>query len=507
MKTDTDRGKDISELTRNAGLTGISKFTNLGLKSVITFLITRILGADQFGVFVLGRTVVQMSGILSSLGLGPSLIRHIPTYRESPNRVNNLFRKSVIASFLFSSLVAVCIYYFSGDIANGIFSEPRLEPVIKVIFLGVPVLALLQVVFGGLNGLKLIAPRVVAENLLLPIVNIILIGVVHVLNLGLWGIIVAFLLANLVCLIFCFRVSLRNFSLKRPDVTPEENSQDNSELKRYSLPLLFSTTLNFLQRWADTFMLGVLSTTGAVGIYTVSMRLAYFIQIPLTSFNMIFTPLIAEIYRLGDRERLAYNYKMVTRVVLTLSLPIFGTCVLFPSELLSIFGKDFENGALAMVVICFGQLVNVSVGASGRMLVMTGHPRVNLINTGIFVALTILLNLWLIPEYDILGAGIANAVSFAVLNVVRTAQLYRFEGIQPFSPQTLKPLIAGAVAFGAVYLLKALVPLDGAAVRVATFLPVFWGAYALVIYLLRPSDDEMEMIRLLGRKLFRKRRK
>jgi O-antigen/teichoic acid export membrane protein len=160
---------------------------------------------------------------------------------------------------------------------------------------------------------------------------------------------------------------------------------------------------------------------------------------------------------------------------------------------------------MAMVVICFGQLVNVSVGTSGQMLVMTGKPRINLINTGLFVVLTIILNFILIPKYDILGAGIANAVSFSILNAVRTVQIYRYVGIHPFSKGSLKPVFAGLVALGLSYMVKSGEMVNHEIFRVGLAASVFVIAYTSIIFLMRLSKEEKEMINLIKKKFVKKR--
>ena len=79
------------------------------------------------------------------------------------------------------------------------------------------------------------------------------------------------------------------------------------EVNSFAAPLLLSSSADYLQKWADTFMLGILSSSSAVGIYAVSMRVGGFIQIPLTAFNMVFAPMISEMASLGETKRLAEN--------------------------------------------------------------------------------------------------------------------------------------------------------------------------------------------------------
>jgi O-antigen/teichoic acid export membrane protein len=203
---------------------------------------------------------------------------------------------------------------------------------------------------------------------------------------------------------------------------------------------------------------------------------------------MTFSPMIAEIYAKKDISRLKSNYQVVTKLVFTLSLLVYAIILLFPTELLSVFGSEFKKAAPVLVVLSMGQLINASVGATGRMLVMTGHPKIELFNSIIFVVLTILLNLILIPRYNVLGAGIANAVTLSIVNLSRVIQIYRAVRIHPFRRDYLKPLAAILLSVPIIFCLKKTITLN----LLTCFLlaSVLAAVYFLIIFLLGIRPEE-----------------
>jgi O-antigen/teichoic acid export membrane protein len=74
------------------------------------------------------------------------------------------------------------------------------------------------------------------------------------------------------------------------------------------------------------------------------------------------------------------------------------------------------------------------------------------------LVLNVLLNLWLIPAYGIVGAAVAWALSLAVVNAARVVQVKRLIGALPVSAGMAKGLAAGAAALGAGLLVRALLP-------------------------------------------------
>jgi O-antigen/teichoic acid export membrane protein len=210
--------------------------------------------------------------------------------------------------------------------------------------------------------------------------------------------------------------------------------------------------------------------------------------------------MISEMSSAGDSERLARNYKLVTRMVLMLSLPIFGIVVLAPRQILSVFGTAFSESHEALVLICFGQLVNVSVGSTGQMLVMTGKAKLHLFNSLMFLFLTVFLNWFLIPNYGIIGAAIANMVTLGLLNLVRATQVYFDLKTHPFSSGFFKSMVIAVITLGLAIGISDFLLLNGwtaAIVKVATFISV----YVALVVGFALGVEEKELLSRISQKL------
>jgi O-antigen/teichoic acid export membrane protein len=64
---------------------------------------------------------------------------------------------------------------------------------------------------------------------------------------------------------------------------------------------------------------------------------------------------------------------------------------------------------------------------------MTGYHKTELINLVGMSMCNIALNLWLIPQFGMIGAAIATSTSIAMVNVLKVLEVHYIIGVWPFS--------------------------------------------------------------------------
>jgi len=479
--------EDLSTIIKSTGIIGLGQFFNIILRYFYTTISTRLLGATIYGTFILGRSIIKITSIICEFGMGLAVQRQIAFYsgRRDERKIIQSIRLSLIIPLINGIFLLILFYLLRDFIALRIFKNNELHLALKILYVSIPLITLLNIFYNIFQGLEKIKYRIYLEYIIFHLSNILFLVILVYFGLKIKGIVVAFILANLIGLI-CAIIFFTKIKIPKKKIKIEKNTQ--KELFGYAIPLVFSSSLDFLQRWGDIIILGILSTSFAVGIYNVTLRLGAFVALPLVAINLVFSPMIANIYAQNDIKRLEFNYKIITKLIYTFSLFIFSFIFLFPQELLSIFGNEFKGASTALIVICFGQLINSSVGSSGRMLVMTGHPVTNLINSIAFIVCSISLNLLLIPKYGVLGAAIANFITLGLLNFVRVIQIYKYIHIQPFRWDYLKPLISILFSITIIFYLKKII-----LINLFTFTLLVFGLslmYFLFIFLLGITDEE-----------------
>jgi O-antigen/teichoic acid export membrane protein len=184
-----------------------------------------------------------------------------------------------------------------------------------------------------------------------------------------------------------------------------------------ALPLLAMSFLRLLLSQSDILLIGWLLDQHSAGLYAVASRLAELASFGLQAANTTLAPTFSELHATGQTARLQ---EIVTRsargifaftLVVSLGLGAGGEFVL------GLFGPEFGAALPPLLILLAGQTVNAMTGSVGYLMTMTGHQRPAAWLLGLAAALTVGLNLLLIPRLGIGGAAIASATGMGALNL------------------------------------------------------------------------------------------
>jgi O-antigen/teichoic acid export membrane protein len=215
----------------------------------------------------------------------------------------------------------------------------------------------------------------------------------------------------------------------------------------FSIPLSLMQLAGLALQSADSLFLGYFTSAHSVGVYGAAERLAALGGMMLVAASMAFAPHATELYGQGRLEAIQRLYEQVTRWLIVLSLPIFALTVVFAGPLLALFGREFRDGWIVLVVLAVGVFVTVATGPAGDVVMMTGRSRVVLVVGILTAVLNVGLQWALVPRLGMLGAALATAGTFAVSNVTNVVVGWRLARLQPYSRPLLRPV---AIALGAI---------------------------------------------------------
>lgn len=437
-------GTDPSHLAgfaRGGSLNLVGAICNQLALFAIVALIAHQLNSEDVGRYALCYAILSILGLLSLCGFRSALTRFVAMYLadDDPAKVRGTVLLGMGLSIVGSAVLGALLIATAGPLASGVFHDPHLALGLRLTGLTLPAATFSDAALAATQGWRTQRPFTLIGRIYEPLTRLTLTAVALALGFGLPGAFWALVIGSWTAAGLSF-VALARCLRKVPRRSPENVLR---AIFSYSMVSWASTLASTGLIWADTLLLGHLSTTEQVGIYNVATRLVMLAVFVMAPINAAFAPHIAHQHHLGDLVRLRQTYATATGWVLKLSIPAFVVLVVFPHQLLHLFGKGFTGAAAVTVILACGQLVNATTGPCGTVLNMSGRVRLNMVDNACVLLLNVVLNLWLIPWIGIVGAAIAWSVSIVSVNVARVIQVRSIAGASPFGISSAKTFVAG----------------------------------------------------------------
>jgi O-antigen/teichoic acid export membrane protein len=158
----------------------------------------------------------------------------------------------------------------------------------------------------------------------------------------------------------------------------------------------------------------------------------------LIAANIIVAPKLAELYQQKNMASLGQVARQAASFMTIMASPILLFFLIFPQWVMGLFGPEFAAGWIYLVIMSFGQLINVWTGSVGFLLIMTGNEK-SLLSANLIAALfCTLFSLVLIPLYGGIGAAISVAMPLSIVNLLRVRFVWHTMGILAITLPTLK---------------------------------------------------------------------
>jgi len=406
-----------------------------------------MLGLDSYGLYTLGISVVKIASQFSILGLRNGIVKFVSLYKGIGD--NRKIKGTLISAFVgattFSLVISTLLFIFSHSISVKLFNEPDLSNVLRLFSISLPFYVLMIMASYSARAFQNMQYDVGVRNISFSTLNLILAVVFFLLGFKLLGAIYAFLLsASLSAFVgfyFINRISSTLFSSKlRP-------TYEFRKLLRFSAPVFLIGISYIILFQTDRIMIGYFMNSSDIGVYNAAVKVALLAGLVLDSVNAVFSPIISDLYNKNKLKELENLFKISTRWVFTLTLPVTLIMMIFSKEILgSLFGESFVEGWIILVIFSISRLITTSTGSVGFILQMTGKQDVELVNTIVTVIINIGLNIWLIQAYGILGAALGTGISMIVINIVKLIEVHKLIGMQPYNVKYVKAMLAGVLS-------------------------------------------------------------
>ncbi|WP_457623730.1 flippase [Persephonella sp.] len=393
------------------------KIVGLIIGFLLTLYVSRYYGASGAGILGISLTVLQLLSILGKFGSDTFLLREVAANAEKKYKISFIYWEIIKYTFIFSSFLSLIMILASKPLSVLLYDREEYLISVFLLSIGFVFYVLLNINFNFLKALRYTGYYSFFHFVSLFLISLLLLAIFTNLDKNPNFIVLSITISAILSYILSFLIikkeiyinsrifsSLCSLSLKRL-----------KQIIQYSLPFLLASSLMLIMNWIDTIMISFFKSNFYTGIYYVVAKISMIITMPSVALNNILAPKFAKIEKEKRYKDIPSILKWAFKISIPLNFLILISFIIFGDKILMLFGKDFTLGYSSLVILSSGQFVNSFVGVIATLLLMSHREKVFLKIMLVSSATNILLNLILIPKYNILGASIASFISFLVL--------------------------------------------------------------------------------------------
>jgi len=368
----------------------------LYILSIITItLIPRYLGVEAYGQLNFAIALVSFFIFFGDMGLSTLIFRDISRDRS---KFNEYFNK-----LFYYKLMLLGVLFVIGLIATIIINKPFIVKQVVIIYLLYIIITSLEnyllSYFDGLEKMKYRSIYDMLNKLLFTV----LVLVVIAFNYKLIGIVFSYLLASLFCLLYLFLIFKQNYKIK-----PILHHSFFKQKLLIAWPFALTGLFGALYFSVDRVMISFFINDYQVGLYSIGYTFYLFIISLIGIFATAFYPLLSKNVNSKNLDNILNKF---SKIVILFTLPIFfGSIYLAKNIINLIFGYQYLPGLIAFQVI-MGYFLFSSINiVFHHLLTIYDFQKYQLKIIFFALLINVILNLFMIPIFGIIGAAISTVV-------------------------------------------------------------------------------------------------
>ena len=248
---------------------------------------------------------------------------------------------------------------------------------------------------------------------------------------------------------------------------------------RFSFTMSIVTIANMALKNMDVIFMGSYLSLNEVGVYTIAVLVAGFIEIPVSALGRIADSKIARAFHEGNLDEVKKIYFDSVRILSAAGIGLFVLICSGIQDAFSFLPSSYTNGFEVVWIAGIASLSNMVTGINSSMLFYTKYVKIGSVLLVLLVLTNIVLNILLIPALGINGAALALAISFVCFNLAKYLLILKLFHFNPYGSYFISLLGIGFLTLCSGYI-AAFIPND--VVRIATRFFIQVSAYSLLLY-------------------------
>ncbi len=472
----------VKTIFKNMSWLLISQIIASACGFIWTVLIARYLGVNDYGILGFAISLTGMLSILFDFGIGFLSVRHIATnYDSTPKYLGNAIPlKGLLSLFGFVVILIILILMHADELTIIVTLLFTIEQIIKKF------VELMDSTFQAFEEGKYQG----IGNTILNVLLLIFILITITTNIGIIGIAVSYIIANIIALIYEYYVF--NKHITKPKF--ELDTKFCKTIFIAALPFAASVILNNIYYSIDVVMLTSLVGNYATGIYNATYKLISVLTLFYTVYSAVIFPVMSKFFK-NDKKLLLISYEKSIKYLMLVIIPIAVGTMFYSLDIIQlIYGHQYDQAAPVLSILIWTVCL-LFISGAGSTLLNASHKEVAATKIyAIAAVFNIVLNFIMIPHFSYNGAAITTVLSDLLIVFIQIYVIYKL-GHRPnkkLYSDLIKIVLGSAVLGIALYFLN---------LNMWVGLVVGIIIYFAVITLLKFFDDDDKYVirEILGR--------
>ncbi|MFC4058454.1 lipopolysaccharide biosynthesis protein [Planomonospora corallina] len=441
-----------------AGLAGAA--TGAAAQFLLVLLVGRHAGQETAGAFFAATALCLMTAGILRMDAGGGLVHVLA--RSGPDglgRARDHLRAALLPTSVLSAVVAVAVCACAEAVAGAVGPAGT----VRVLAVALPVVVCADILVSATRGAGSMRPTVLLDGIVRPVGQLLAVALVLLTPLpadpallaAAWAL--PFLPVPPVAWLWLRRRLPRASGPPGPRCRPRPGPAVREprttlrrmrpgpamgELWRHTWPRSAAAALQAVFQRLDVVIVAVLAGPAEAAVYTAATRFKVLGQLAGQGLARAVQPRLVRALAAGDLSEARALYQGTTCWLVLLTWPLWiGYAALAP-WLLGLFGGgsdgtgDYASGVPVALVLAVTMALATACGLADVVLTAAGHARAGLVNLACATAVTVLLDVLLVPAHGAFGAALGWAAGVLVKNALPLWRLHRL-GLHPFGRGTL----------------------------------------------------------------------
>lgn len=396
---------------KNTVIIFFSKFCTQFLSFFLLPFFTALLSTEEYGYFDLYSTYAWLLAIFLTLQLENGMFRFLIDKRENKDGIKSIISNGIVV-ILIQLLLFIGLFFIGLKILN-------IEN-IQYIFA--------MTIATSILNLMLQIARGIGKNLEYSIASIIsgfsnvvfCILFIKILSLKLLGIVLAYILSNIVASIYLI-LKINVFKYINLRVVSKDKIK---ELVVYSFPLIPNSISSWIMSISDKVMISFLLGVSFNGIYSISTKFSILLSHVYTVFSLSWTESAS--MSTNDEDRSSYFSKIINNVFLVCSF----ICIIMLAAMPIIFKILIEESYFSaykyipiLIAASFFELFSILIGGVFIALKLSKQIATTTIIGGF---INIVINILFLKKFGLIVACISTLVSYMYIAIIRYLKISNY---------------------------------------------------------------------------------